>query len=141
MQAIKLLANREHSKKELAHKLSSFPAAEVDEALVELETAGLQSDLRFTETYVRSRFASGFGPIRIRAELKEKGIADDLIRDLMESAEFSYRQSLAGVAAKKFGANPPSDNKELARRVRFLAQRGFELPMILSVLRASSGDD
>ncbi|VAW48835.1 Regulatory protein RecX, partial [hydrothermal vent metagenome] len=74
--AIDLLSRREHSSFELARKLAirSFDALEIDEVLVKLRDEGLQSDVRFTEAYVYFRIQKGYGPIRIQADLKQRGI-------------------------------------------------------------------
>ena len=76
-----LLARREHSARELSHKLKSRDYDEVSiQAVIEsLIDEGLQSDDRFAEQFTRSRVEKGYGPIRIRQELRERGIADSPI--------------------------------------------------------------
>lgn len=41
------------------------------------------SDERFTEVYIRSRRIRGFGPVKIKAELKDKGVSNNLIQDYL----------------------------------------------------------
>ena len=79
--AMNLLAYREHSRAELVAKLigRSFDVSEIDAALDILENEHLLSDERFAQAYVRMRSRKGFGPIRIRQELQERGISRELI--------------------------------------------------------------
>ena len=71
-----LLARREHSEQELQQKLQArgYGPEAVGEVLVGLKTAGMQDDVRYTEAYIRSRVAKGYGPVRISRELYERGI-------------------------------------------------------------------
>ena len=73
--AIDLLSRREHSQLELRKKLvaKGFADDEVDELLLRLHEENLQSDERYAESYVRQRVDKGYGPIRIRQELRQKG--------------------------------------------------------------------
>jgi regulatory protein len=78
--AVGLLARREHSAYELTQKLanSDAPLDEVAQVIEQLQQAGLQSDLRFAENYVRYRSQRGNGPLRIKQELNERGVASDI---------------------------------------------------------------
>ena len=77
--AIRLLAQREHTKLELARKLAAHGTSdEIDTVLAELETSQLQSDARFAEAYVRSQ-ARRLGASRLRQNLKTRGVNGELI--------------------------------------------------------------
>ncbi len=130
--AVRMLAMREHSRVELVRKLERRHAPEtVAQVLDELAAQGLQSDERFAEQYVHSRRNKGYGPVRIRAELVERGIADGLIsRELDGFGNEEWRSLMHEVAQRRFGATPPEDRREMARRGRFLASRGFPSWMI-----------
>ena len=77
--ALRALARREHSQKELRLKLKKRGITDrlIDQLLTDLQQQGLQSDERFTEIFVRSRLDRGQGELRIRADLRNKGIRDD----------------------------------------------------------------
>jgi regulatory protein len=68
-----LLARREHSAHELRQKLEKreFDRDEIELALEVLQQNNLQSDARFTESYVNHRTNAGLGPIKIAHELLE----------------------------------------------------------------------
>jgi len=125
--AMDLLARREHSRRELLRKLGRRFAPQVLEgALEQLARDGLQSDVRFAEAYVRQRSERGYGPLRLVRELRERGIDSGLADRAVAGADCDWARLARGVAEKKFGAEPPGDRKELARRLRFLHYRGFD---------------
>ena len=67
--ALRCLAQREHSRAELARKLGSLGEAdEVNAELDRLTELGLLSDARFADAYVRAK-AARFGASRLRLEL------------------------------------------------------------------------
>lgn len=129
---MQLLARREHSTLELRHKLTArdFEAAIVDGVLAGLRQEGFLSDERFTETYVFSRVSRGFGPLRIRAELRERGVDDALISRFLAPDAANWCRHVAEARRKRFGSGRPRDFAERARQTRFLQQRGFSLEQI-----------
>jgi regulatory protein len=128
--AMNLLARREHSVRELRNKLKrrfSDEAVEVviDEQISRLTEERLQSDARFAESYARQRAEKGYGPVRLREELRERGVSDADVEVALEELEMDWRALAARVLQKKFGTAAPVDIKERARRVRFMQYRGF----------------
>jgi regulatory protein len=129
---VRLLASREHSRKELARKLlsRSHAAAEVEQVLDQLAAQGLQSDARYAEAYIHSRLQRGYGPLRIRVELKERGVSGDLITDYLHDDPDLWWEQLHDIHDRKYGQDRATEQKERARRARFLAYRGFSGEMI-----------
>lgn len=141
--AMDALARREHSFHELQAKLGEkFP--EVDQAtliipvLERLREEKLQSDERFTEAYVRYRAGRGHGPLKIRLELKEKGVAESLIRRHLHAGRFDWTELAGEALAKKHPRLDPASPQDRQRGYRFLAQRGFDAETIAYALRARS---
>jgi regulatory protein len=134
--ALRLLASREHTRAELDRKLADRGhAAEVVTAVLDdLAQRGLQSDERYTEQYVALRTRKGYGPLRIRAELAERGIPATLIEDWLDPRDPDWRENLREVARSKFGERAPEDRRDMARRVRFLEYRGFPQDLIRRLL-------
>ena len=132
-----LLARREHSAAELTRKLLArgFDAEAVAGVLDVLGREGLQSDARFAETFVYSRFQRGAGPARIRAELHARGGGEDLIGEALAALDAEWLQLLRSVRARKFGPDLPGDFRERARQMRFLQQRGFSSEQIGRLFR------
>ncbi|WJW74736.1 regulatory protein RecX [Thiohalobacter sp. IOR34] len=135
--ALGLLARREHSRLELGRKLAQrgYPAALVEGVLDALGAEGLQSDSRFAESYVYSRSGRGFGPQRIRAELRERGIDDGLIEASLADAGVDWARLAAEAWHKRFAGRPPADYRERARQQRFMLNRGFTHEQIQAVFR------
>lgn len=130
--ALGLLARREHSQYELRNKLKlrKFSDNLIVEVLKELTSENLQSDARFTEIYIRHRAEKGYGPLRIQAELRERGIVEESISQYLdESAEY-WIEKITTVKRKKFGNKIPKDFSERAKQMRFLQYRGFTLEQI-----------
>jgi regulatory protein len=134
--AVRLLTSREHSRKELLGKLTSrgYPREQVEAILDNLAQRGLQSDTRFAEGYLEGRVRKGYGPLRIRAELHERGIDESRIERALEPYAEQWWEQLRRVHTQKYGAEPPKDRKELARRARFLEYRGFPAGLIGELL-------
>jgi regulatory protein len=98
----------------------------IGEALDALEAENLLSDQRFTENFVLQRTARGHGPVKIRHELRERGIRDELAAQHIDGDRLSWCERALAVRHKRFGAGPPEDIRDRSRQARFLAQRGFE---------------
>jgi regulatory protein len=131
------LARREHGVLELTRKLITrgFEADSVEAAVRDLITDGLLSDSRFAEAFVHSRFQKGSGPQKIQAELRQRGIDDDLISACLESVCEQWIARVREVREKKFGPEQPRDFRERNRQMRFLQQRGFTSEQIYAVFK------
>lgn len=137
--AVRLLARREHSIEELKRKLVSrgHEEAQVGAIVEKLLSKRLVSDERFAAGMVRHRAQRGQGPIRIRAELREQGVADAVIEQEFETAGVDWNQLAADVRRRKFGAAPPGDFRLRAKQARFLQYRGFSADQISAALGGS----
>lgn len=135
--AVGLLARREHSRGELRRKLDqrSFEAGDIERALDGLERERLLSDERFAEQFVRERFERGSGPLKIRAELRRRGVADELASAALTGYDDEWRRRVCEVRRKRFGDGPPTDYRERARQARFLQARGFDIDQIRAALK------
>lgn len=122
-----LLARREHSRRELQQKLAQrFPDNHlIDHEIERLCDEHLQSDERFAEIYLHSRAQRLYGPLRIKAELRERGIADTIIAKIFNQVAIDWYANRQKLELNKFGDKPPIDLKEKAKRMRFLQYRGF----------------
>lgn len=125
--AVSLLARREHSESELRSKLQQYDhqESEIEKTLKWLKTNDLQSDQRFTQSYLRHRSQRGCGELRIKQELKQRGVNDTLIAEAFKSAEIDWFALAVAVRCKRFGEQVPADFKERAKQLRFLQYRGF----------------
>ncbi len=135
--AMDLLTRREHSVYELTRKLKQreFEIDEIDAAIATLQQDNLQSDSRFIESMVNSKINAGFGPIKIKYELRQKGISDDLVDDYFSSLEVDWNLRMAEQRIKKFGEAIPVEYKEKMKQARFLQNRGFSPGSVMRLFR------
>ncbi|MCQ1057498.1 recombination regulator RecX [Photobacterium sp. DNB23_23_1] len=130
--AVRYLSRRDHAEKELQQKLLArgYELAEVDDAVALCQDYNWLDDARFAERLLGNGIAKGWGLLRIRQEMKFKGIHEEIIRQLFEDDEFDWYEHAREVALKKFGESPMESEKEKARRLRFMQYRGFDLEQI-----------
>jgi len=140
--ALGMLARREHSRRELKLKLrrKGYEGDEAGEALDRLNEQHYQDDDRFAEMLVRSRASQGYGPMRLRAELKSHGLSDARIRAVLDAAEVDWQANALAQLRRRFGAGSTPDRDEKARRAQFLLRRGFPAATVRSVTHADVDD-
>ncbi|HSI38062.1 MAG TPA: recombination regulator RecX [Methylotenera sp.] len=139
--ALDYLGKREYSYAELGQKLKTF-AEESDDipALLEdLKKRGWLSDERFTEQIVHAR-KSKFGSARVAHELREKGVADDLIANAIADVKENELANATVIWRKKYNS-PPKSRDEWAKQARFLQSRGFGFEIIKKVLNTTTEND
>ena len=140
--AMDFLARREYGKGELIARLESagYDAELAYAEVRRLTEEGLQSDARFAESFVQSRINQGKGPVRIRQEIRDRGVQEAVVDDAFEEADPDWYRLACEVRQRKFGADLPRDFKEKARQMRFLQYRGFESAHIQLAV-SPHGDD
>nr|MBP7531022.1 recombination regulator RecX [Ottowia sp.] len=126
--ALRYLAAREHSRAELATKLSRHVGPEDDpdavaRVLDELAAKGFIDEARVAESVLHRR-AGRLGGARVLQELRAKGLPDDVVADAAAQLRTTELARAQAVWRRKFG-QPPADAAERARQLRFLAARGF----------------
>lgn len=164
--ALKLLAQREHSRTELRRKLlphavafceaqqqastdavalsgAAVPAAVdtpnqcLDKLLDWLEAHRYLSEERFVESRVHAR-AARFGNMRIKMELAQHGLAVD--GDTAARLKASEVERARALWQRRFGG-PAPDAAQRAKQMRFLAGRGFSGETIRRVVSGADEDD
>lgn len=125
--ALKYLARRDYSCKELREKLSQlgFPEEEIRDCLKEFSEKDWQSDQRFAFAYARKRANQGYGPIKIRMELQARGVAADCIQAALGQEEIDWQENFKQLFSKKFQGKWSNNPSEKAKQLRFFYQRGF----------------
>lgn len=138
-----LLARREHCRVELTRKLRQRGACPdmIDIALDRLTEEGLLSESRYLESYINYRAGSGYGPLRIREELGQRGLSRGDIEEALRESGFNWQEQLEDTWRRKFAGKLPEDAKERARQGRFLSYRGYTMDMIGRVLSGREFDD
>ena len=126
------LARREHSRAELARKLAPHgEEGEIIALLDRLEQEDLLSNARFAESLAHSR-AGRHGSVRLKADLREKGVPETVIAEVVGQAREADLAAARAVWRKKFG-ELPAEAKERAKQQRFLLARGFPAEVVRRV--------
>jgi regulatory protein len=120
------LSRREHSSKEIYQKMSRKVESKemLLESIEELQRDGLLSDERFAESYFQSRKRRGFGPLRIKSELIQRGVKENLFYSLEK--EIDWSSNALDALKKKLNGKTPEETKEILKLKNFLNYRGFE---------------
>ena len=144
--ALRYLAQREHSRAELARKLArtvedteeASAEAQIEAALDQLAAAGLLSDARAAESVLTSQ-GKRFGSRRLKQVLQSKGLDPALVQNTLQDARGTELARAREVWLRRFGT-PPTDLRERARQMRFLAGRGFDGDVIRRVVQGADED-
>lgn len=131
----RLLSRREHSYQELQRKLiqKRWPTKMVDEILADFKEKGWQSDERFAEIFIREKVSQKQGRLKILAQAtQQKGLSIELVERLLEEMEIDWFSLCSELKERRFGDEPPKDQKQWMKQVRFLQQRGFNSEQIFA---------
>jgi regulatory protein len=139
--ALRLLAGREHSRRELERKLAGHETepGQLKAALDELQARGFIDEQRVLDSLVYRR-APRLGAARIRQELQAKGLDAERVALAVASLQASEVERAREVWRRKFGV-PPADAAQRARQARFLLARGFSGESVRRVLAWSPDED
>ena len=135
--AIALLARRDFLCRELTERLrgQGFEEPAAAGAVAELVREGLLDEGRCAQNYVAYHAARGQGPIRIAAELRRRGLAEEPIEAALASGP-DWSALARKVFRAKFGPQPPGSWPQRGRQARFLQYRGFSSDHIRSAIGA-----
>jgi regulatory protein len=134
--AYRLLGRREYSAFELDQRirrkwprLEPSAAADLVEALV---NENLLSDERFTESYVRMSLQKQQGPLKIRAALRDRGVADALISGELDRHADRWLDLATGWLRRQHAG--PLDFDGRKKYYRRLLNRGFSHDQAMDAL-------
>ncbi|MCP4488093.1 MAG: regulatory protein RecX [Gammaproteobacteria bacterium] len=132
-----LLARREHSAGELRRKLKQpeHSEDEIQAVIDRLQAQNLQSDLRFTESFINQRVTAGHGPVKIRYELKQRSVSGELIDAVLGAFEDEWQVRMSEQRIRKFGSEIPNDYNQKMKQARFLQNRGFSPELVMRLFR------
>ena len=136
-----MLARREHSRKELGHKLAAYAEdpAEVERVLDDLESRGWLSEKRVVEQLVHARRAR-YGKQRIERDLVANGVSGEAIAAALPGIREGELQAARDVWRRKFRGQAPRNAAERGRQARFLQGRGFGMDVIIKVIKGIEED-
>ncbi len=134
--AINYLSYREHASKELIDKLQhkGFAASDIAEVIAHLQEKNYQSDQRYAECIIRNRVNKGYGPLYIAQALRQQGITSSVIEQEIKNQQIDWYLQAELAYNKRFADVVIKDNKDRAKRIRFMQNRGFSTEQIFTLL-------
>lgn len=141
--ALQLLSRRDHSEYELQQKLAlkGHQAEVIDEVVKYCLELGYLSDVRYAESQARQMVHKGYGEQRLRQQLKEKRVAENVIEQVLTEQTIDWFELAKEVAHKKFKSGISLERSQYAKQVRYLQYRGFSFDQIRYALQASESDE
>lgn len=133
-----LLARREYAVKELQGRLCvKWRGVEgirelADELVADLEDEGVLSDQRYAAAFVRSRQQRSQGPVKIRAELRQRQLPDSLIEEALHQDSAYWIDLAANWLLRQHGREFEFEDR--ARFYRRLVSRGFSHEQAMGAL-------
>ncbi|MDP2654536.1 MAG: regulatory protein RecX [Candidatus Omnitrophota bacterium] len=134
----RLLKIRLRSEKEIVSKLAAkgIPPDVIQTTVEYFKKARFLDDAVFTRAWINSRLNKPFGAQRIRFELRQKGVDEAIIRELLAVSEEEELDSVLGLAQRRWKKYKGIDPQKAKRRLfEFLARRGFRPAVIQKALR------
>jgi regulatory protein len=124
-----LLQNRDYSTKVLEEKLfqAGYPQNIVEQVINTLQKTGWLDDHKYAAHYIERR-SRQYGKLRIKQELKQKGIDINLIDELFEEHDDSDTLEVAKKYAEKY-LKTLKDTDPMKRKqkvIAMLARKGFD---------------
>jgi regulatory protein len=109
----------------------------INAAVLRLSEHGYLDDAAFAETYARLRQQNEkLGERRVKQDLKQKGIHEDLIAETLEARYGqTNEEALAREHLERKRLRKPENEKETARIMRRLVAAGFSTGVIYKILR------
>lgn len=136
--ALRLLAQREHSRLELERKLAAHVEEGEDLAAVldALEAKNFINPERVAQSVVYTR-SKKLGTARVLHELRQKGLDDETVRAAAEQLRATEHARAWAVWQQKFGQLPTTPQERM-KQMRFLASRGFGGDVVGKILRGQA---
>jgi regulatory protein len=131
----KMLSARMMTRKQVTDKLIEKGHSSDDAlfAVDYLEQMRAIDDLEYAHQYVLSRAARGYGEIRIRQELRQRGVEEDHIDQAIESMPFDSGMIEKFILSR--AKSLPIDRREASKISSALARKGFLWDDIWPILR------
>lgn len=114
----------------------------IETVLTQLQEAGLQSEMRFAESFLRVRMRKGEAPWLAAQKARRKGVDESALQQALEQARSNF-DALEACRELLNKRDPQGarreDERVWQRQARFLRNRGFDSATILRALNAGDG--
>lgn len=136
---LRLLKYRQKSEQEIRRKLEEkgFSAVVVEETAAFLRKSGFVDDKLFARLWVQSRMRRPLGRLRLRAELKEKGIRPEWIEEALVQGleDYDEKETIRQLVRQKLDKMKGlEDEKKKTRLYGYLVRRGFPQGLVIEAI-------
>lgn len=143
--ALRLLTQREYCEVELRRKLQGrgIDDIAIDSALEELKGYGYLNELRFAESFLRSRLQRGEALWLAAQKASQKGVdaqALQLARESLSEEFDAWAMSRELIVLRDPQGLRHQDRRVWQRLARFLQNKGFDTDTILRTLNATDDE-
>jgi regulatory protein len=135
-QSARLLESRGRSVRELTDRLvrSGFSEGAAEDACRKLQEYGYLDDRRYAQELVMG-LGKKYGEIRVRQELRRRGVSEDLIRETLPEEDEERQLDAAITLARKSLRGKQAEHATLYRRAYgALARRGYPPDLVRRAL-------
>ncbi|MBB6019420.1 regulatory protein [Paenibacillus sp. JGP012] len=145
VQSLRFLEFKQRTRHELRQKLKQkeFAISIIEEVLDRLEQEKLVDDDLFAKEWTRQRMeGQRKGKLWIRQELRQKGIANELIAEVLDDVSAEAELDTALTAGRKKWKQVRGDVQEKKRKTfAYLMRRGFSMDMVRRVVNRLIEED
>lgn len=126
--AVRFIGTGFKSRKEIADKLKKDFGEDIVEMTLEtLQKYGYCDDKKYTLMYIKESYKyKKNGPLKIKYDLKIKGVEEEIVRECFEETEYDFYALALEVLEKKYKGEPLTDFKEKKKAFDFLMRKGFD---------------
>lgn len=127
--AVRCLSRREYAAKELFSRLIRGGHSESDAqmAIQHCQLRDWQNDARMAATFIRSHLQRGHGPLWVKRDLQQRGVALALVDELMQCHAKEWTQVAVQQIRRKGGAVNIASRRAPRQMLQMLCRRGFTL--------------
>ena len=112
----------------------------IEEILSDFQRFGYLNDERYSELKIKDYLAAGKSPRYIHGKLREKGIDENIITELLSQQDYDpYEAALRLTRKKHIGPYSPSEEIRKERRTKdmaVLARAGFDYEVVVRVIES-----
>lgn len=142
-QALKYLTVRDYTKKQMKEKLMSkddYDSKHIEIILKLLEEKGLIDDTMFAKDFVKNASSKSMGFRKVISKLKEKGITEEVIDELISTYSFDHELQKATHLVKKLVNGNQTKSKQALKKkiVDKLFLNGFDYEVVQAAIDSVS---
>ena len=137
--SLKLIGNKQRTKKELKDKLKDYPKEVIDKVIKKLEELGYLNEENYIKSYINDQINLGTkGPNYIKRELEKLDLSTDLIKETLDEVDNkTWTTKIEKIINKKINTNKKlSKNNLLLKIKKDLINLGFDIDMINNIVNS-----